>query len=309
MDIEGLGEERVRQLVGAGLVAGRGRPLRADPGAARRARAHGRDLGRATCSTAIEDSKHAAARPRDRRARHPPRRPDRGRARSRVRSASLDAIMAADDEELDRGRRRRAGDRREHPRVVHGARRTARWSRSCAPPGVQPRRAPSRRRPTEEPTLAGLHVRAHRRPRADSRREDAEAAIAARGGKVTGQRVEEDELRRRRGEPRIQAGEGRAARRDRIDEDAPRSALLEARAAGSPEHRRSRSDGRQVRGRRDRRAVHDADRARQDPRVRPRHDVVERPSTSTTPVPPIAADVPDHRSLLDARRGSRCSRR
>ena len=55
MDIEGLGEERVHQLV-RGPDPGRRRPLLAHPRAARRARAHGRDL-RATSSNGIEASK------------------------------------------------------------------------------------------------------------------------------------------------------------------------------------------------------------------------------------------------------------
>ena len=45
-------------------------------------------------------------------------------------------------------------------------------------------------------------------------RDEAQAELEARGGKVTGQRVEEDELRGRGREPGLEARQGRAARRD-----------------------------------------------------------------------------------------------
>ena len=213
MDIEGLGEERVRQFVDAGLLDDAGRHLLAHRRAARAARAHRRALGAAarrrdrsveaaaagaSCSSGSASATSA----------RPPRR------RSRVQLGSLDRIATAPSEELTAvdgvGRRHR----RERRSVLRRSSATAPSSRSCAPRASNLEGPPQAEPSTDGAVARRAHVRAHRHarglhPRRGARPRSRRAAARSR------QRVEEDELRRGRREPGLEAREGRAARRRR----------------------------------------------------------------------------------------------
>ncbi len=126
--------------------------------------------------------------------------------------ADLDAIMGGERRGAHRDRRCRPDDRAEHPEVVlhrpePAFAATARARRAST--SRASRRRPCRRR---DATLAGMtfvltgSLEGHTR-------DEAAAEIVARGGEGDRQRVEEDELRRRGGEPGFQAHQGRAARR------------------------------------------------------------------------------------------------
>ena len=98
IDIEGLGEERVRQFVDAGLLEDA-----ADVYALTVERLVPLErIGERSAQLlvdAVEGVEAAAAVARARRSRHQPRRADRG-AGARARFADLDAIVAADEETL-----------------------------------------------------------------------------------------------------------------------------------------------------------------------------------------------------------------
>ncbi len=181
LNIDGLGEK----LVGAAgrareLVARRRRPLPPDRRAARRARAHGREVGAPIWSTRSRRTQDAAARPPHLRPRHSAGR----RAHRRAAGRALRHARGA-------GRRRRGGaDRR------------------CATSAPRPRArsAPSSSVPQNRDTLDRLATSAcdRRPPRARRRggplsgktfvltgtlsvpRDDVIARIEAAGGKVTG---------------------------------------------------------------------------------------------------------------------------
>ena len=235
MDIEGLGEERVRQLVDAGLVEDAGDIYSLTDEQLVAARAHGRASRRGTCSTAIEASKHAAAC----RAcssgsgiRHVgPTAAQRARPRARAASTAI-----AD------GRRRGA-----RPRSTASGRSSPRASRAFFTVPTQPRagreaarrgrrtsRARSRRRRDRGADARRAHVRAHRRARGASRASEAEAAIEARGGKVTGSVSKKTSYVVVGENPGLEAGQGRAARRDRSSTRTAFVALLEHGSRGGP---------------------------------------------------------------------------
>ena len=160
-------------------------------------------------------------------------------------------------------------------------RRTARWSRSCAPPastleGPEPRDARRRadaRRAARSCSPAGSR---------SSPREEAEAAIAARGGKVTGSVSKKTSY--------VIVGENPGSKLAKAEQlgvtASTRTALLRAAASTGPPRDRDDEgvddDGRQVRDRRHRRAVHDAGRARARSASSPAPRCRRRRSTSTT---------------------------
>ena len=89
MDIEGLGEERVRQFVDAGLLAGRGRHLRRSPSSSSSRSSASANASAQLLVDAIEASKPRPLWRAARRARHQPRRADRGAgARAQLRPTS-----------------------------------------------------------------------------------------------------------------------------------------------------------------------------------------------------------------------------
>ena len=140
----------------------------------------------------------------------------------------LDRIMAASVEELAGGRRRRPDHRRVGARRGSPTRPTARWSRSCGPPASN---FDGPEAPTQPQMLAGHVGRGHRHAR----------GLQPRGGRgghqgprrqVAGQRVEEDHRRRGgRGPGRVQAHQGRGARRPRPRRGRLRAPARDRRAA------------------------------------------------------------------------------
>ena len=162
--------------------------------------------------------------------------------------------------------------------------------------------------PDVEPTLAGLtFVLTGGLERCT--REEAEAAIAARGGKVTGSVSKKTSYVIVGENPGSKLAKAEQLGVDRIDEDgAARAAGARSRAGPTkPAGVRTMADmvRRSVIG--DALPVHDARRARQDPRVRPRHDVVGA-RVPRRPGGADPADVPDHRLVLVAA-GAGCSPR
>ena len=153
LDIEGLGEKIVDQLVDTGLVALAARRVRAHQGQGRGARADGgqerRQPDRQHRGEQEDDAGALSLRPR-----HPPRRRDDGQGpgaplRRHRAAAPCERGAAA------RGARRRADRRREHPRVLRrgaqpaGHRRAAagrlrRGPRAPALPTARRSRSPAR---------------------------------------------------------------------------------------------------------------------------------------------------------------------
>ena len=155
MDIEGLGEKLVDQMVEAGVITHPARPVPAGPGQPGGAGAHGREVARRTCWPALEQSKHTTL-PRflfGLGIRHVGEATARDLARH---FGKLDAIMDAERGAAAGGARRRPGRGREHPHLLRSSRTTARWSSSCAPAACTGKRA-SRRRSAPKP-LAGKTV-------------------------------------------------------------------------------------------------------------------------------------------------------
>ena len=109
MDIEGLGDKLVDQLVDGGIVRTPRRPLQAGRREARRAGAHGRKIARPTW---WPRSRRASTPRLPRfilRAGHPPRRRERPRKDLARHFGSLDALMDATRRQLAGGARRGAG--------------------------------------------------------------------------------------------------------------------------------------------------------------------------------------------------------
>ena len=290
MDIEGLGEERVHQLVDAGLIQDAGDLYSVTPRAAGRARAHGRDLGPQPAER-HRGVEAAAAGARARRARASATSGRPRRARSRVALGHLDRIADATDEELDAVDGVGSGHRAEHRGVVHRPDQP-RADREAARRRREPHRAGAGRGPDRGADAHRPHLRAHRRARGLHPRRGGGRGHRA-GRQDHRQRVEEDELRGRGRESGFEAGAGRGARRDparrgRLRAPARRRTTARAGAGAQagegtrpsprrrpPKSQPRRTDGRRERSRHDRRAVRDDGRAGQDPRVRPRHHVGE----------------------------------
>ena len=291
---------------------GRGRRLRAAPSSSSlAARAHGAEVGRATSSTGSRRRSRSGSRgcSSGLGIRHVG--PDRGAgARARARAPRRDR-SARRVEELDGGRGRRPGDRRERRSGSSRSTATARWSRSCARPGVN-LTAPepvavadraTRRSPGSTFVLTGGPRGLH--PRRGAGRD--------RGARRQGhrQRVEEDELRRG-------GRESRARSSPRPSSSACRSSTRTASSTCSSTARPGRARrgvGGAADGRDDERSrastdepFDDADRAGQDPRVRPGDDVATTPSTSTTRRPSIEPTFLTIGELLDAAGHVACSR-
>ena len=176
----------MHQFVEAGLLADAGDIYSLTVEQLVAARAHRRALGAATWSTASRRRSRSRSRELLVGLGHPPRRSDRGAAPSRASSGSLDAHRGGVGGGARRGRRRRAGDRARASGVFFADDATARWSRSCATPGVNltgPERgeAPAdgadarRARRSCSPAGSRASPATRRRPRS-----------TARGGKVTG---------------------------------------------------------------------------------------------------------------------------
>ncbi len=209
MDIEGMGEERVRQFVEAGLPRGRGRRLRAHRRAARHARPDRRTFRAAT------RRRRSRARSRDRLWRvlvglginHVG--PTAAQALSRA-FDDLDAIMAAGVEGLT------AIDGvgptiAESIGTWFSIDRNRRLVQRLRAAGVNFMGEGGQQREIVDESFAGLTFVLTGSLEARTRDEAAEEIDAAgRQGDV--ERVEEDELRRGRREPGLEAGEGRGAR-------------------------------------------------------------------------------------------------
>ena len=213
IDIEGLGEERVRQFVDGRAARGRGRRLRAHRRPARPARAHRRAVraaarrrrsrGRSSARCGACSSGSASttsARPR--------------RRRSRARSTISTRSSRASDERAHRDRRCRSDDRAEHR--VRGSRSTATGDWCAAPRGGREPRGRSRAGNARWSTtsFAGLTFvltgsLEHRT------RDEAAEEIAARGGKVTSSVSKKTSYVVVGREPGLEAREGRGARRRR----------------------------------------------------------------------------------------------
>ena len=191
MDIEGLGDKLVDQLVDGGIVRTLPELYKLGVAQAARARAHGREERARTCSRA---SRRASRR--------------RWRASSTALGirhvgettakdlaqhfGALDRVMDASVDAAARGRRRRARSSRRASAPSSTSRTTARSSSSCAP---RRRAGPS----TTAPRDAAPQPLARQDLRADRHAADADARRgegADRGGRRQGQRlgVEEDRL-------------------------------------------------------------------------------------------------------------------
>ena len=228
MDIDGMGEEIVRAWWRAGRLQRRGRLLHARRGGAGAAADMGRmnkdgepiRLGQTVAKklvAAIDAVAHAPVRPRAVRPGHAPRGQDHGRTAGCARIPTMDALMAATEEELAAGGRRGPEDRALHVPVPAHARQRAGHraiarSTACAWPTTW-RRKP----PTQLPqTLEGLtFVLTGSLTQSGMTRDEAGAALKARGAKVSRQRVEEDQLRGGRRGRRQQVRQGRGAGRPR----------------------------------------------------------------------------------------------
>ena len=161
MDIEGLGEERVRQFVDAGLLDDAADiysltveqlvPLER--------------IGERSAQllvAAIEASQAAAAVARARRARHQPRRARPRRRRSRARSATSTRSSARASEELTAVDGVGAVIARERRAWFFASTATARWSRSCARPASTSQGPRGRSAPPVDAVVRRADVRAHR---------------------------------------------------------------------------------------------------------------------------------------------------
>ena len=184
MDIEGLGEERVHQLVVAELIQDAGDLYSRHPGAARRARAHGRHLGRATCSTGSR--RRSSSRWRACSValgiRHVG--PTAARALA-VGLGHLDRIADASRRGPRSTRRRGARHRGEHPRLVHDP-DEPRADREAARRRREPRGAGSGRRADRGADAHRPDVRPDRWPRSASPATKRPRQLRPRGGKITG---------------------------------------------------------------------------------------------------------------------------
>ena len=234
MDIEGLGEERVRQFVDAGLLVDAGDIYSLTVERLRAARAHGavsaenlvdgdRGVEDAVASRACSSGSASAtsARPRRRRSHA------RSARSTRSQRASAEELTAVDGVGVDH---RREPARASSPIDAQpGA-----WSTSSAP-----RASSLDGPPPAEPvdtggvSLAGLTFVLTGTLEALTR-DEAQAAIEARGGKVTGSVSKKTTLRRRRREPGLEAREGRAARRARCS--------TRTASPGCSQHGRRRAD-------------------------------------------------------------------
>ena len=186
MDIEGLGEKLVDQLVDGGHGAHAGGPLRARRCRGWRGWSAWRRNPRPTSLAAIERSK----RPALARFIYALGIRNVGEATARDLAQHFGSIERLDgrgQRRLAARRGRRAGGRREHRRSSSPSRTTARWSRSCWPPGSRSR---TRHAPESGAGKRGggnsrQELRADRHAaHADAGR--AEERIEARGGRVAG---------------------------------------------------------------------------------------------------------------------------
>ena len=182
MDIEGLGEERVHQLVEAGLIedAGdiysltveRSSPLER--------------IGEMSASNLVAGVEASKSRPLAKLlvgSRHPPRRADRGAgAGARARAASTRSRGVGGGARGGRRASVRVIARERRGLLRH--RRTGRWSRSCGA-GVNLDRAATAAAPADGPSLTGCTFVLTGRARGFTRGRRGRASTA-RGGKVTG---------------------------------------------------------------------------------------------------------------------------
>ena len=184
MDIEGLGDKLVDQLVDGGLI--RTLPELYKLGVAKLAALERMaDKSAANLVAALEKSKQHDAGALPLRARHPPRRRDDGQGPGAGTSAGSTAIMDASGRAAARGATTSARWWRRASAPSSSSRTTARWWSSCAPPashwaehdGTADRARRSRwpARPSCSPA---------RCPRWS--RDEAKALIEAAGGKVSG---------------------------------------------------------------------------------------------------------------------------
>ena len=212
LDIEGLGEERVRQFVDAG-PARRTRPTSTRSPSTSSCRSNASASGRRSCSSTRSRGRSSgrcgacSSGSASTTSVRPPRR--RSRARSPISTRSSHATRGG----AHRDRRRRADDRAEHRARGSSIDRNRRLDRAAARRGRQLR---GRAAPTvggrSDATLAGLTFvltgSLERRTR-----DEAAAEIAARGGKVTGSVSKKTSYVVVGREPGLEAREGRAARR------------------------------------------------------------------------------------------------
>ena len=211
MDIDGLGEKQALRFLAGGPDRRRRRHLRPDRGAAGRARGLRRGLGpqpgrgdRGLARAPLQ-ARPLRARPARRRLRH---------RRGAGRPLRLDRRAARGRPGGDRGGRgRRADHGRADRRVARRRARPGSWSRSCARRACGWSSTPPNGAPAGGPLEGKTLVLTGTLP--ELTREEAAALIKAAGGKVDQLGLEEDRLRRRRREPRLEAGQGREARAPR----------------------------------------------------------------------------------------------
>ena len=148
MDIEGLGDKLIDQLVDGGLVRTPADLYTLGVADARRARAHGRQVARPTSSPRIEKSTDDDAGALHLRAGHPPRRRGDG-ARPRARTSAASIALHGGDERTSCWRCTTSGRCSPKPiaRFLRRAAQPRGDRRSCAPPACTGRKARRSARP------------------------------------------------------------------------------------------------------------------------------------------------------------------